>query len=55
MMGTGSTADSVAMLPSLFEKINKIGHYGEIQKAEVSKMKKLVIENEKKVHRQRQL
>ena len=55
MMGTGSTADSVALLPSFFEKIKKLGHYGDIQTADDSKMKKLVIENEKKVHKQGQL
>ena len=30
MMGTGSTADSITLLPSLFEKLNNLGHYGEI-------------------------
>ena len=49
MMGTGTKADSVELLPSFFKMVNKCGHFGEIQTADASVMKKLVLENEKKV------
>ena len=49
MMGTGSTADSTELFPSFFEKITEQGHYGVIESRKASVMKKLVLENEKKV------
>ena len=54
MMGTGTTADSISLMPSLFRKINELGHKGEIQTSNAKQMRKLVIENEKKVHEQQQ-
>ena len=55
MMGTGRTADSIELLPSFMTKINKLGHYGKIQTAKAGVMRKLVLLNEKKVHKQREL
>ena len=49
MLGTGRKADSTEFFPSFFKKINEQGHYGVIESRSASVMKKLVINNERKV------